>query len=358
MTDNITRNYRTTLENLGSGRGRLSIHYSSNGNGADNSDVSLEHSLRVLEDVQAGEFCVGSYGRSKKRNEIIKEYSSSLNGGVVNRLAYVLLLEHPFFFQVNGDDKDKIISHSELDRIARSSLTAEGKERRSEMLEERVLFTSLNHYKKNLHNSARKILSDGDDGMDVVSDMVTSYDAVNAFVNWIYRFNVGLIYYISERERRIDDDDAKDVLNLSLLRVINCFDLTRGHRFSSFACDVMLKDIRKFYRKESKYFGRLSFIEDFFGPDTKLDEEDEEEMLGAEIVSGIIHDESNPADLTDTERMIIQCRFPFDGIQSQTLEQIGETIGVSKERIRQMQNMGLKKIRAIFNTRYDNLVRG
>ena len=139
MTDDTTRDYGTTLEDLGSGRGRLSIHYSSNGNGADNSDVSLEHSLRVLEGIRTGEIYVGSNGQLEKKKEIIKKYSPCLNGEVVNSLAYVFLLEHPFFFPINDDDKNKIINPFELDRIAKSSFSVEGKIRENEMLEERVL---------------------------------------------------------------------------------------------------------------------------------------------------------------------------------------------------------------------------
>jgi RNA polymerase primary sigma factor len=49
--------------------------------------------------------------------------------------------------------------------------------------------------------------------------------------------------------------------------------------------------------------------------------------------------------LGDRERMIINSRFGLDGQEPKTLEEIGETFGVTRERIRQLQNVALLKLR-------------
>jgi RNA polymerase primary sigma factor len=55
--------------------------------------------------------------------------------------------------------------------------------------------------------------------------------------------------------------------------------------------------------------------------------------------------------LDGRERMIINSRFGLDGQEPMTLEEVGETIGVTRERIRQLQNSALLKLRAALRRR-------
>jgi RNA polymerase primary sigma factor len=49
--------------------------------------------------------------------------------------------------------------------------------------------------------------------------------------------------------------------------------------------------------------------------------------------------------LDDRERRIINSRFGLDGHKPKTLEEVGEKFGVTRERIRQLQNIALHKLR-------------
>ena len=51
------------------------------------------------------------------------------------------------------------------------------------------------------------------------------------------------------------------------------------------------------------------------------------------------------ASLNERERKIISCRFGINGEKTKTLEQLGEIMGYSKERIRQLEDGALRKIR-------------
>jgi RNA polymerase primary sigma factor len=55
--------------------------------------------------------------------------------------------------------------------------------------------------------------------------------------------------------------------------------------------------------------------------------------------------------LDHRERMIINSRFGLDGQEPRTLEEIGETLGVTRERIRQLQNVALLKLRGALRKR-------
>jgi RNA polymerase primary sigma factor len=49
--------------------------------------------------------------------------------------------------------------------------------------------------------------------------------------------------------------------------------------------------------------------------------------------------------LDERERKIINSRFGLDGHKPKTLEEVGEKFGVTRERIRQLQNIALHKLR-------------
>ena len=49
--------------------------------------------------------------------------------------------------------------------------------------------------------------------------------------------------------------------------------------------------------------------------------------------------------LTGKEKEIIKCRFGINDCARKTLEELGMCLGYSKERIRQLENCALKKIR-------------
>jgi RNA polymerase primary sigma factor len=53
--------------------------------------------------------------------------------------------------------------------------------------------------------------------------------------------------------------------------------------------------------------------------------------------------------LDDREKKIISQRFGFDGGGRKTLEEIGKKFGVSRERIRQLENIALSKLRRALN---------
>lgn len=63
------------------------------------------------------------------------------------------------------------------------------------------------------------------------------------------------------------------------------------------------------------------------------------------IVKGSIEDLLET--LSEREKKIITCRFGINGETPKTLEQLGEIMGYSKERIRQLEDGALKKIREV-----------
>jgi RNA polymerase sigma factor (sigma-70 family) len=135
---------------------------------------------------------------------------------------------------------------------------------------------------------------------------------------------------------------------MALLRAVDKFDAGRGYKFSTYACRAILKAFSRQGMKLSKY--RQRFPTDF---DPKLERSNFLETKrstfekdAAEEVKRIVLD--NRADLTEVERTVIGHRFNLEGKSDDkpmTLEQVGQIIGVTKERVRQIQNKAMEKIK-------------
>jgi DNA-directed RNA polymerase sigma subunit (sigma70/sigma32) len=59
----------------------------------------------------------------------------------------------------------------------------------------------------------------------------------------------------------------------------------------------------------------------------------------------IIHDNWNRCNMGPREKGVLMLRFGMYGGKPSTLREIGEKIGLSQERIRQIQNVALRKVR-------------
>jgi RNA polymerase primary sigma factor len=174
----------------------------------------------------------------------------------------------------------------------------------------------------------------------------------------IAQANVPLVLAMAKRTRLngLDPNELISEGNFALLRSIEKFDCSRGFKFSTYACRAILKSFSRVAMRVSKYRGR--FPTEF---DPELEKSDfverKRDGIEAECVDEIrdIIDH-NRADLNDIERTVIRERFALNAVnqscKGKTLEQVGELIGVTKERVRQIQNKALRKIRYILEDNF------
>ncbi len=80
------------------------------------------------------------------------------------------------------------------------------------------------------------------------------------------------------------------------------------------------------------------------------DDTDIEEMVIEKVYLESVREWLNSLNLEERERYIIEERYGFNG-QEKTLEQIGEKLGVTRERVRQIEKRVLKRIRHPKNSR-------
>ena len=148
--------------------------------------------------------------------------------------------------------------------------------------------------------------------------------------------------------------------NISLMQAVEKFDYTRGFRFATFASWIIAKD---FARKIPAQTGRLdkATTASLASIHRDLRAEDAADFAAMErahrSLTQVIED-----NLTERERYVILNRFGLVGSpikkETKTLKQIGEDLGFSKERIRQIELIALQKLRQSLSSEEFELLTG
>ena len=223
--------------------------------------------------------------------------------------------------------------------------------------QECYLFKQFNYCRYKVTKLRDKILREDARQIDAgdAREMLRWYYKGERYRDQIAQTNLALVLAMAKRTR-LSEVDFADLIsegNMALLRAVDKFDVARGFKFSTYACRAILKAFSRIGIKVSKY--RNLFPTDF---DSTLEKSDfmqlkrqirEEDCV--DELRQIIAD--NRAELTEIERSVLHHRFalttpqhdPDDEAHSLTLEQVGKIIGVTKERVRQIQNKALEKIR-------------
>jgi RNA polymerase primary sigma factor/RNA polymerase sigma factor len=165
--------------------------------------------------------------------------------------------------------------------------------------------------------------------------------------NEIARANLRLVVSIAKRHVTPDQNFFELVSdgNMSLLRAIEKFDFARGNKFSTYASWAIMKNFARTIPGEFKHRDRFRTSQDELFAATQehrgnpLVEEGAQHQREAQI-------ERILRRLDDREQKIIIGRFGLDHAQEpQTLKEVGASLGVTKERIRQIEARALSKLR-------------
>jgi RNA polymerase primary sigma factor len=166
--------------------------------------------------------------------------------------------------------------------------------------------------------------------------------------NQIIRSNLRLVVSIAKRHVGPSNNFFELVSdgNMSLIRAVEKFDFSRGNKFSTYASWAIMKNFARTIPEEN--YRRDRFVtghEEMFeaAADNRTDEHEYESALKRmqEAVKGML------GHLDERERKIIISRFGLGGVSEQTLEQLGRELGITKERVRQIESRAQEKLRKI-----------
>jgi len=233
----------------------------------------------------------------------------------------------------------------------------------------------------------------------------TKYNDQNA-KDEIIKNNLRLVVSVAKRfySRDIDFLDVLQEGNLGLMKAVDRFDYTKGYKFSTYATWWIRQAINKFYNEKSsairlpahlneninkyknfvgKYeseFGRIPTKEEicsYFGYtmtkvekiiylanslnlaslDVEIRDEDDssklvnfiesEDNIEEEVDKNLLKDDISTLleTLSPREKEVIKMRFGFYGGKIYSLEESGKKLGVTRERIRQIEAKALRKLK-------------
>jgi RNA polymerase sigma factor (sigma-70 family) len=174
-------------------------------------------------------------------------------------------------------------------------------------------------------------------------------DQAIALKDQLINCNMRLVVSIAKRHAA-QTDNFFELLsdgNMSLIRAVEKFDYSRGNKFSTYASWAIMKNFARSipeeqHRRERYVTGNEELFET--APDTRTDEH--ECLASAEQAT---HKVNRLLEYLDPrEREIIRMRAGLDsGSTAMTLEKIGEKLGLTKERVRQLNVRAMKKLRTL-----------
>ena len=180
-----------------------------------------------------------------------------------------------------------------------------------------------------------------------VDQIETLYEDAMAVKNLVVRANLRLVVSVAKRfvSPTMPFFDLISDGNMSVIRAVDKFDFARGNKFSTYASWALMKNFARTipmeHRQHDRY--RTSYDELFEAtPDFRTDQHQQEhdQFRRESAVTGLL------ARLDEREREILTCRFGLRrGQEPLTLKQVGAVMGVTKERIRQLESRALGKLR-------------
>ena len=173
------------------------------------------------------------------------------------------------------------------------------------------------------------------------------YGEIVELKNRIVRANLRLVVSIAKR-RVSPGDSFFDLVsdgNMSLIRAVEKFDYARGNKFSTYASWAIMKNYARTIPDEHKRRDRFRATDIEFLQTAADRREDEYQVRLA--ASDRMQQVGRFLDRLDSrEQTIIIRRYGLDHEREpQTLKEVGSALGVTKERVRQIEAKALEKLR-------------
>jgi RNA polymerase primary sigma factor len=190
-----------------------------------------------------------------------------------------------------------------------------------------------------------------------VLDQIEAYlKEANTVKELLIRCNMRLVTSIAKKHAG-QTENFFELLsdgNMSLMRAVEKFDYARGNKFSTYASWSIMKNFARSIPDEKNRRERfVTGNEEIFDAAEDKRTDEQECLAAAEQATAKVNRLLEY--LEPREREIIRLRAGLDnGSDKMTLEKIGEKLGITKERVRQLNVRAMKKLRHLAELNKDD----
>ncbi len=260
--------------------------------------------------------------------------------------------------------------------------------------------------KMEIGREARRILSESEGEVKDLDKVKEQIRAGKEAREYLIKANIRLVVSIAKKYRQYGSSflDLIQAGNVGLIRAVDKFDYSRGNRFSTYATWWIRRSVLRFLNQKERTIRLPNYLSNRLrkvrhvtrdlsqklGRQPTMDEISEQTDQSPEEIRQLIHYARLPIsldkpvgedgesellnfvenenavipfntvqqrlleedigsalnELSERESSIIKLRFGLEGNRSHTLKELGEIFGVTRERIRQIQQKALRKLRS------------
>jgi RNA polymerase primary sigma factor len=211
--------------------------------------------------------------------------------------------------------------------------------------EETYLFLKMN-YLKYRASKLREALDSTHARVSEVAEIERLWEEALAVQSRIVRSNLRLVLSIAKKRARPDRDFDELVSegNLSLMLAVAKFDASSGFKFSTYASCAIVRNLARSTYLEIRWRRRFGTgHHEMFSTAADRNTDDDGVSNGPDAKEREVR--RLLSQLNDREREIVVGRFGLEGHREKTLRQLGEELGITKERVRQIESRAREKLR-------------
>ena len=178
----------------------------------------------------------------------------------------------------------------------------------------------------------------------------------NEAKNELIEKNLRLVVYISKKfeSSGVNIEDLISIGTIGLMKAVNSYDLEKNIKLATYASRCIENEILMFLRKNNKIRAEVS-IDEPINTDSEGNDLSLADILGTDNDSmfKMIEDSDNKKillgaiqKLNDREKLIMQMRYGFGGLDELTQKEVADKLGISQSYISRIEKKvinGLKK---------------
>lgn len=218
--------------------------------------------------------------------------------------------------------------------------------------QEQYFFRRMN-FRKYQFCELREQLQSGRARRRLLDRLESLMEEITELKNHLIRSNLRLVVSIAKKFMKQLDGFYELVSdgNVSLMRAVEKFDYCRGNKFSTYASWAILKNFTRTIPAELQRLDRFRTGNDeVFSQSVENRRSFTSDEQINSVQKGVIRELLG--ELDGREQKVIAFRYGLgEGLQPETLEQVGWRLGVTKERVRQIEVRTLEKLRRIAERR-------